>query len=146
MSSSNYGRNSTTIMWRYTEYFRAQGLEFSVIEGIFQLSSPSAQKEIIWMYGIVRVGCVPKVFDCKELVTWCAERYILGRQISQLRDHSLVSLSPQGFRKMLRLLEPTLTFKGEYCRDFLKKLDNGLDLLPEFLENLTIIPKDITRL
>jgi hypothetical protein len=47
---------------------------------------------------------------------------------------------------MLKLPEPTLTFKGEYCRDFLKKNDNGLDLLPEFLENLVAIPEDITRL
>jgi hypothetical protein len=47
---------------------------------------------------------------------------------------------------MLRLPEPTLTFKGEDCRNFLKKHDNGLDLLPEFLENLVAIPEDITKL
>jgi hypothetical protein len=47
---------------------------------------------------------------------------------------------------MLRLPEPTLTFKGEDCREFLKKHDNGLDLLPEFLENPTVVPEDITRL
>jgi hypothetical protein len=47
---------------------------------------------------------------------------------------------------MLRLPEPTLTFKGEDCRELLKKHDNGLDLLPEFLENPAVIPKDITRL
>jgi hypothetical protein len=47
---------------------------------------------------------------------------------------------------MLRLPEPTLTFKGEYCRELLKKHDNGLDLLPEFQENPTFIPEDITRL
>jgi len=39
-----------------------------------------------------------------------------------------------------------LTFKGEDCREFLKKHENGLDLLPEFLENPTVIPEDITRL
>jgi hypothetical protein len=91
-------------------------------------------------------GCVPEVFDCKELVTWCTERYIPSQQIIQLQDHSPVSLSPQVFRKMLRLPEPTLTFKGEDCRELLKKHDNGLDLLPEFLENPTVIPEDITRL
>ena len=47
---------------------------------------------------------------------------------------------------MLKLPEPTLTFKGEDCRDFLKKHDNGLDLLPEYLENPMSIPKDITRI
>jgi hypothetical protein len=47
---------------------------------------------------------------------------------------------------MLRLPDPTLTFKGEDCREFLKKHDNGLDLLPEFLENPTVVPGDMTRL
>jgi hypothetical protein len=63
-----------------------------------------------------------------------------------LRDHSPVSLSPEVFCKMLRLPEPTLTFKRKYCREFLKKHDNGLDLLPEFLENPMTVPKDITKL
>jgi hypothetical protein len=47
---------------------------------------------------------------------------------------------------MLRLPEPTLTFKGEDCREFIKKHDNGLDILPEFLENPTTVPEDITRM
>jgi hypothetical protein len=47
---------------------------------------------------------------------------------------------------MLILPEPTLTFKGEYCRALLKKNENGLDLLHEFLENRKTIPEDITRL
>jgi hypothetical protein len=47
---------------------------------------------------------------------------------------------------MFKLPEPTLTFKGEDFIDFLKKNDNGLDLLPEFLENPTYFPKDITRI
>jgi hypothetical protein len=36
---------------------------------------------------------------------------------------------------MLKLPEPTLTFKGEEARDFLKKINNGLDLLQEYLED-----------
>jgi len=47
---------------------------------------------------------------------------------------------------MLILFEPTLSFKGEYCREFLKKHDNGLDLLPKFLENPAVFPEDIMRL
>jgi hypothetical protein len=47
---------------------------------------------------------------------------------------------------MLKLLEPTLTFKGEYCRHFLKKHDNGMDILLEFLENPMVVPEDITRI
>jgi hypothetical protein len=75
-----------------------------------------------------------------------AERYIPSQQTIQLRDHSHVSLSPQVFCKMLRLPEPMLTFKGEDCRELLKKHDNGLDLLPKFLENPVVVPEDITRL
>jgi hypothetical protein len=47
---------------------------------------------------------------------------------------------------MLKLLEPTLTFKGEDCRNFLKNHNNDLYLLPKFLENPMTISKDITRL
>jgi hypothetical protein len=47
---------------------------------------------------------------------------------------------------MLKLPELTLTFKGEDCKDFLKKHDNSLDLFPEFLENPMTIPEDITKL
>jgi hypothetical protein len=64
----------------------------------------------------------------------------------QLQYYSPIALSPQVFCKMLRLPEPTLTFKGEDCIDFLKKHDNGLDLLPKFLENPVTILEDITRL
>jgi hypothetical protein len=47
---------------------------------------------------------------------------------------------------MFMLLEPMLTFRGEDCRELLKNHDNGLDLLPEFLENPMTVPEDITRL
>jgi hypothetical protein len=47
---------------------------------------------------------------------------------------------------MLKLHKSTLTFKGEDFIYFLKKLDNVLDLLPEYLENPTIVLEDITRI
>jgi hypothetical protein len=47
---------------------------------------------------------------------------------------------------MLKFPEPTLTFKGEDCRDFLKRHDNGLDLLPKFLDNIVVVLEDITRI
>jgi hypothetical protein len=47
---------------------------------------------------------------------------------------------------MLKLPEPTLTFIREGCRYFLNKHDNGLDLLPQFLENLAVFPEDMTRI
>jgi hypothetical protein len=125
--------------------FRHEDQNFQRSRAYSYYSSPSSQKEVIWMSGIARSGCVPEIFYYKELFTWCTKRYIPSQHIIQLWYHSLVSLSPQVFRKMLRLPEPTLTFKCEDCKELLKKHDNGLDLLPEFLENPVIIPEDITR-
>jgi hypothetical protein len=47
---------------------------------------------------------------------------------------------------MLIFLEPTFTFKGEGWKKFLKKHDNGLDLLPEFLEDPMTFLEDIACL
>jgi hypothetical protein len=67
-----------------------------------------------------------------------------SQRIIQIQDHSPISLSPQVFRKMLNIPELTLTFKSEDFRELLKKHNNGLDLLLEYLENLASIPTDIT--
>jgi hypothetical protein len=109
-------------------------------------SSHFAQNKVIWNFGISHAGCFPEVFDCKEVVSWCVEKYVSSQIIIPLHDHSPVSLSPQVFRKMLKLSEPTLTFGGQDCKQFLENHDNGLDLLPEFLEDLTTVPEDITKL
>jgi hypothetical protein len=45
---------------------------------------------------------------------------------------------------MLILSEPTLTFKGKYSKQFLRKNNNRLDLLPKFLEEPMVVPEDIT--
>jgi hypothetical protein len=47
---------------------------------------------------------------------------------------------------MLKLPEPTLMFKGEDCKQFLAKNNNGLDLLPLFLENPDLVLEDITSM
>jgi hypothetical protein len=101
---------------------------------------------VIWTSRIARAGCFPEVFDCKEVVSWCVEKYIPSQRIIPLRDHSHVSLSPQVFRKMLKLSKPTLTFRGQDYKKFLEKHDNGLDILAKFLEDMIAIPKDITKL
>jgi len=126
--------------------FRHEDQSFQWSKAYYYYSSPSTQKEVIWTSGIARAGCVPEFFDYKELVTCCNENYIPNQRIIQLQNHSRVSLSPQVFWKMLRLPETTLTCKGEDGREFLKKHDNGLDLLPKFLEDPTSVPEDITRL
>jgi hypothetical protein len=39
-------------------------------------SPPTAQKDgnVIWTSGIARVGCVPEVFNCKEIVAWSVDK------------------------------------------------------------------------
>jgi hypothetical protein len=39
-----------------------------------------------------------------------------------------------------------LTFKGEDCKQFLAKDNNGLDLLPHFLERPNFVSEDITNM
>jgi hypothetical protein len=106
-------------------------------------STPAAHNQVIWTSGIARAGCVPKVFDYKEPVSWCTDKFISEKIIIPPQDRSFVSLSPQVFRQMLRLSEPTLTFRGEDCKQFLENHNNGLDLFPHLLEDPIVVPEDI---
>jgi hypothetical protein len=126
--------------------FGCEGQKFQWSRAYSYNSFPSTQNEIIWTSGIARPGCVPEVFDCKEMVSWCADKYISSQRIIPLRDHSPVSLSPQVFHQMLRLSEPTLMFRGEDSKQFLRKHNNRLDLFPEFLEDSMAVTGDITSL
>jgi hypothetical protein len=119
-----------------------QNFEWSMAYSYY--SSPSTQNKIIWTSGIAHASCVPEFFECKDLVSWCADKYILGQRIIPLRDHSFVSLSPLVFLQVLILSDPTLTFKGEESKKFLRKNNNGLDLFPQFLEDSMVFPEDIT--
>jgi hypothetical protein len=112
----------------------------------FYYSSCSTQNEVIWTSGIAHAGYVPEVFDSKEVVSWCPEKYIPGQRIIPLHDHSPVSLSRRLFHEMLKLSSLTLTVKGQDCKQFQEKHHNGLDILAEFLEDPTTVPKDITGL
>ena len=126
--------------------FVQEDRKFQWSRAYFYYSSRSAQNKVIWTSEIACAGCVPEVFDCKEVVSWCTEKYIPSQRIIPLRDHSPVSLSPQLFREMLKLSKPTLMFRGQDCKQFLEKHHNGLDILADFLEDLTTVPEDITRL
>jgi hypothetical protein len=126
--------------------FAEEDQRFHWSRAYFYYSSRSAQNKVIWTSGIACAGCVPEVFDCKEVVSWCAKKYIPGQRIIPLRDHSHVSLSPHLFRKMLKLPKPTLTLRGQDYKQFLEKHHNRLDILADFLKDSTTVPEDITRL
>ena len=39
-------------------------------------STSAVEKQVIWTSEIAYAGYVPKVFDCKDLVSWCADKFI----------------------------------------------------------------------
>jgi hypothetical protein len=110
------------------------------------LPLPEKNENKIWTSGISLAGCVPEVFDCKEVISWCVDKFIQSRRVIQLHSESPISLAPSVFRKMLKLPEPTITFKGDEARNFLKEKNNGLELLQEYLEDPTTMPEDISRI
>jgi hypothetical protein len=126
--------------------FAEEDQRFQWSKAYFYYSSHFTENEVIWTSGIARAGYVPEVFDYKEVVSWCTKKYIPGQRIIPLRDHSPVSLSPQLFYEMLKLLKPTLTFRGKDCNQFLENHNNGLDILANFLKDSTTVPEDITKL
>ena len=72
--------------------FAQEDQNFQWSRAYFYYSSHSAQNEVIWTSGIVCASCVPKVFDCKEVVSWCTKKYIPRQIIIPLHDHSPISL------------------------------------------------------
>jgi hypothetical protein len=86
---------------------------------------------VIWTSRIVCAGCVPEVFDCKELVTWCVEKYIPSQRIIQLQYHSPISLSPQLFHKMLNSLSQHLLSKEKRGGTSLSKSDKKVECVLE---------------
>jgi hypothetical protein len=47
---------------------------------------------------------------------------------------------------MFKLPEPTITFKGDEAKSFLKERNNGLELLQEYLEDPTMMPEDLSNI
>jgi hypothetical protein len=70
------------------------------------------------------VGCIPEVFECKDIVTWCVDKFIQNKRVITLQNSSPISLVPSIFREMLKFPEPNLAYKGEEARNFLKRKNN----------------------
>jgi hypothetical protein len=66
-------------------------------------------------------------------------KYDKNRRIIQLQGESPVSLAPLVFKKILKILEPTITFKGDEAKSFLKERNCRLELLQEYLEDPTMM-------
>jgi len=57
-----------------------------------------------------------------------------------------ISLAPLFFKRTIRLLEPTITFKSVEAEYLLKKKNGGLELLQDYLEDPRIIPEDLSSI
>jgi hypothetical protein len=100
----------------------------------------------IWTSEIASTGCVPEVFDCKELISWCIDKFDKNQRIIQLQGESPISLTPSVFKIMFKLPEPTMNFKGDEAKDFLKARNGGLEILQEYLEDPTLMPEDLSAI
>jgi hypothetical protein len=100
----------------------------------------------VWTSGIALVGYVPEVFECKDIITWCIDKLVQNRRTIPLQSESLVSLAPSVFKKMLRLSEPNLVYKGEEAKNFLKRKNNGIELLQEYLQDPASMSEDLSRI
>jgi hypothetical protein len=65
-------------------------------EYIYYSSLPLPEKSSnqIWTLGIALVGCIPKFYDFKELISWCIDKFDKNQRIIQLQGESPISLSP----------------------------------------------------
>jgi hypothetical protein len=94
----------------------------------------------VWTLEITLICCVPQVFKCKYIVTWCIDKFVQNRRTIPLQSGSPVSLAPSIFKKMLKLPEPKLTYKGEEARNFLRRKNNVIELLQEYLQDPAAMP------
>jgi len=98
----------------------------------------------VWTSWIVFVGCVPEFFECKDIVTWFADKFIQNKRVIALQNNSLISLVPSIFREMLKLSESNLSYKGEVARNLLKSKNNGIEIIQEYLHERASMPEDIS--
>jgi hypothetical protein len=78
---------------------------------------------------------MPKVSYFKELILLCVDNFNNEKRIIQLQGKTPISLAPTIFRRMLRLPEPTTTFKSLEEDAFLKANHGGMKILDNFLLN-----------
>jgi hypothetical protein len=84
-------------------------------------SSPSTQNEVIWTSGIARAGCVPEVFDCKEVVSWCVERYISSQRIIPLQGPLSCFFVTSGLPQDVEIVEANIDLQRRRLQGVPKK-------------------------
>jgi hypothetical protein len=98
-------------------------------------SAEEKKTDKLWTTGLVNVGCVPDIFDCKELVSWCARRFDCRTRMIKVttKGKNPVLLTPKVFNKMLCLPTTNKPFKLAEADTFLASQAGGANILREFL-------------
>jgi hypothetical protein len=103
---NSFGREDHRFQWSRSYWYYSS------------LPPPERNVNQIWTSGISQAGCVLEVFDFKELISWCIDKFDKNQRIIQLQGESPISLAPSVFKRMLRLPEPTMNFKGDEAKYF----------------------------
>jgi hypothetical protein len=112
----------------------------------FSLSPLERNLNQVWTSRISLTDCVPKVHNFKELISWRIDKFDKNQRIIPLQGESPISLAPSIFKRMLRIPEPTMTFKGDEAKEFLKERNGILNLLHEYLQYPIVIPEDLSSI
>jgi hypothetical protein len=114
------------------------------------LSKTVEEKQIdkLQITRLVNVGCVHIVFDCKELVSWCARRFNSRTRIIKLttKGKNPVQQNPKAFNIILRLPIANKHFKIVEAYMFLASQAEGVNILGEFLLLSTNMPRELSTL
>jgi hypothetical protein len=104
----NYVEIPSTYLDKKIKYFSGQGIQIL----LFITTSMEKNSNQIWTSGISLAGCIPEVYNFKELISWCIDKFDKNKRIIQLQGESPISLAPSVFKRMLRLPESMMNFKG----------------------------------
>jgi hypothetical protein len=107
---------------------------------VYKKYSSERNDNHVWTFGIVRAGCVPEVFDTKDLVIWCTDNFEKDQRIIKMNGYSSISLGMPTFKQMLKFPNPTAIFKVEEAKNFIKDKNGGRDILPQCLEDPSTMP------
>jgi hypothetical protein len=72
------------------------------------------------MSGITLEGYILEVYDFKDLISWCIDKFEKNKKIIQLQGEYSISLAPLVFKRIIRVTESRINFKGIEAQEVLK--------------------------
>ena len=100
----------------------------------------------IWTTWLVNVGCVPHIFNYRELVSWCAQRFDCRTRMIKvtIKGKNPVLLTLKVFNKMICLPTTNKPFNIEEVDTFLAFQAGGANILGEFVLPSANVSSDLS--